>query len=589
MLKNKITSLFPYLFFGLLAWSLLAPLSSDFLPEAPDLPIHISGVVEASAALKQGQFPIRTTPRQINGWNYPFFQFYSPLPYSLAGAVTLILNSHSPKHAYTALKFILWLAIFLGGIYSSRISFLITKSKAVSLLAGFAFMSAPYLLVNFTARGDFTEVFAQGMVPIVFYYTFINYIETANIKGFICNTLAWFVLITSHNITFIYTSFFIGLFFIIMTILHYKSWRKLIYLGLPYFGACVLAAWFLVPILLFSKILYVQNDLIDPYTFSWLTPLSNLLAVSAISPMPLPGRGLPSFLYPEVGWPILLSAGTVFYFLWMKNFGESPKKELIIAKTTLILFLLAFVMMWIPFDFFQYLPRFFWITQFGYRILTQTMWLGVILFSIAFLWIYREKFSPEYFIIFLFILGLCASSWLPTLKGTALSLDSITTSPNLGYGNGCFLVDPKKIQSQVLTNINLTNLIPIMQAQKNCSNLGKKTVCIFQNTSKEKWVQLPIFFYPEMTVVTLNGKDISYYPTLYKQGNLLPHLLGGDITMATVALKPGKNVIEFYFRGIIWANWLTLSACFFILFLITYSLIKSRKLKRTLKHDIVIV
>src|SRR5438128_611059 len=73
----------------LIAIAVMAPLGSRALPEsaADDLANHVSGIIEAGNALREGQFPIRVAPHQNDNTRYPIFQFYGNLPYTVGGAL----------------------------------------------------------------------------------------------------------------------------------------------------------------------------------------------------------------------------------------------------------------------------------------------------------------------------------------------------------------------------------------------------------------------------------------------------------------------------------------------------------------------
>ncbi|MCX5908402.1 MAG: hypothetical protein NTY64_14760, partial [Deltaproteobacteria bacterium] len=81
-----------------------------------------------------------------------------------------------------------------------QLAYWLTRNRFVSLLAGVTYMSSPYLLVNVHARGAFTEAVAQGILPMVLYYSFRCY-ATPRITFFLLASTSWFLLATSHLIT----------------------------------------------------------------------------------------------------------------------------------------------------------------------------------------------------------------------------------------------------------------------------------------------------------------------------------------------------------------------------------------------------
>jgi uncharacterized membrane protein len=209
-------------FFSIIGSSLLVPIASNhFLPSAPDYANHVALIIQAKMAILEGQFPIRVTPWQFNGWRYPCFQFYSPLVYTFAGLVYCIISN-----PYVAFKITIWLASTVAGIYTYRSARLLSCSHGASLLAGVAYMMAPYFLININARGAFTEAIAQGVLPVVLFYALRLYLEGARFRTVALASVSWFVLLTTHLITFVYASFFIGLFFLLL-ILQNKNRKSL--------------------------------------------------------------------------------------------------------------------------------------------------------------------------------------------------------------------------------------------------------------------------------------------------------------------------------------------------------------------------
>src|SRR5436305_8662285 len=58
--------------------------SVEFRPRG-DLVFVIDATIEARAALRERQFPIRVAPREWDGVRHPIFQFYGNFPYTVTG------------------------------------------------------------------------------------------------------------------------------------------------------------------------------------------------------------------------------------------------------------------------------------------------------------------------------------------------------------------------------------------------------------------------------------------------------------------------------------------------------------------------
>lgn len=523
-------------FFGIFSLSLLAPIASNsILPEAPDFANHSAAIVQAKLALDEGQFPIRVAPWQHGGLRYPVFQFYSPLPYTLAA----LLYKWSPDigiegNPYFALKSVIWLSLFIAGIYMFRLTYRLTRSQPLSILTGIVYITTPYFLININTRGAFTEAIGQGIIPISLFYMLKHY-KSPSLRSALFASLSWFALITTHIITFVYTSLFIGALLLFLTINSTSKWRNLLSSGLIYIFGCLLACWFLVPIALISKFLLISDGLGSPFNSNWLTPISTLLSIAAVSPMPLPGNGLLTMpLYPSVGWPMLIAVGASVYFIFQQKIVICYRHKNFIFLL-LSLFMISFFMVWSPVDFWRFLPQFLVIAQFSYRILAQTSWIGALLFAFVIIEIFNGKIDARHLLIGVLLIGLASSSWLPTNKSSFIEIESIIHSPDLGYGQSAYLVKP--VFSKIMGNIQL----PLLY-KDGWLMLDKKIYLptnIFLDAPKAT-VQiigvLPSYFYRKSVVLTLKLGDKKISKIIY------PGSFKWEIPIGELALYNTKNI-----------------------------------------------
>lgn len=452
------------LFFSVTALALMVPLASNtYLPESPpaDHAIHTGTIVQAKMAMDEGQFPIRIAPWQHEGYRYPEFQFYGPLPYTIAGAV---YHWITPDNPYSAFKMTLWLSLVIGGLYVYRLSRCLVKPEIlgslIGLLAGFIYMSAPYFLINVNVRGDLTEAVAQGILPVCLYYCLDALLNAINVRKILCIALSIFALSTSHVVTFIYSSLFVSIFITLVAMHNKIYWKRWLGIILGYSYSILLGAWYWGPMLFSHDLLqanhYLSNNpLANPFNFNWLTPIAELLSPIAISPMPLPGNHLSTLvLSPSIGLPILLSVGAVFYLWLMKRLPEDTRNSLDkkIILIVFALFSITFFAIWSPVDFWQYLPSYFRLVQFPYRLLMQATWMGVLLFIYAarFLFMDTYKMDPKtsmapYFIISVLFIGLACSSWLISPK-SGPTVEEVLKKPDIKTDTD-YLIDSNRVFS----------------------------------------------------------------------------------------------------------------------------------------------
>ncbi len=407
-IKKKILLL---LLFGAIALSLLAPIASnDYLPAAMDFRDHVSAIVEAKMALASGQFPIRTIPSSANISGNPYFQFYSPLPYTVAAFIDTIGNF---QNAFFVLKLVICLALIFAGCFMFRFITLLTKSEHIGLLASVAYLFSPYLLININTRGDFTEAIAQCLIPFTLYYSYKVFCERLTFFSIALNIVAWSILALTHILTFIYFSFFLGLFFLFLTINNISKFNRLILLGIIYVYACLIDMWYLQPMYFLIDSLNMKSQLSGSFKNASLTHLSTLLSPNAFD--------------SEHAFPICLSIGWVFLFAIVTNIISFFQKEKNNIKLKIIALLLMFTVIAAicsPFNFWIYLPAPLQSIQFPYRLLTQTMWIGSLLFALSLLAVFR-KVDVRHVAIGICIIGLCNHSWIATNNTESLSTQKI--------------------------------------------------------------------------------------------------------------------------------------------------------------------
>ena len=418
--KTNLLILFLY---GLIAIGLMGPMaSSEIIFPYPDPQSHIGYVHQARLALEEGQFPLRVAPVENHGWRYPGFQFYSQVPYFLGA---LLYKFITPSNPYDAYKLVIWTSFLVGAFYIYRLSLWLIHSQTGAILAGVSYMSAPYFLNNVHARGAFTEAVAQGILPIVLYYTIQCY-ATGKRHYLLMSGLSWFLLATTHIITFVYTTLAIGILGFIVFLKTRKTgfqWSQLLPPVIAYGLGWLLAFYFLAPVALMSSNLAVGKQVgsSNPFYSRWYTPLSTLISPTSLPPAPSETGFAPTYgLHPAVGWIFLAAWGVVIYYHYF--YRQVPHK-LQSTKPYLIgllwVFLIALFATWSPIDFWKLLPRQLWVTQFTFRILTHVMWSGALLTGYAVVLIFRQRLDRRHLVIGILIIVIASRPWLPIPRSTA--------------------------------------------------------------------------------------------------------------------------------------------------------------------------
>jgi hypothetical protein len=447
--KNRNTWLTTILF-ALFAISLLNPLGSifstyAFIPDN-DFRSHSALIIQAKMAIEEGQFPIRIAPFQHQGFRYPEYQFYGVFPFSLAGYLYKFFSYfHSGilLNPFNTLKLILMLSIIFGGVFAYRFARLFTQSDVIAVLAATAYFFSPYLIFNMTLNGDFTEAFAQGLLPIALYYSFSILLSTnSRMKNFILSSIAWFAVLTSHLITFAYGILFFVLIAIAFFLIRLSTFKQLLYSIFSMIYAWFLAAWYIVPVLILAPYLAASGGAIGSHRGEGLGPTSifNLFALRADSSGI--SFSLPSF-YASIGWITLFCFITCIFFILNPTISRQSKRYYLMASTSLI-FALAVFLSWSWVNIWRYLPYFFSIGQFGHRFLVQIMWIGIILFVLAVENVFGDKLDAKSLVIGIFIICFASSSWL-VKPNDGIKISTLLANPEMTAGSHDYFIKPERL------------------------------------------------------------------------------------------------------------------------------------------------
>ena len=146
----------------LLALPALLPLITRGLTASADGMTHLIRIALLVNHWQQGVLYPRWMPELETGMGYPVVNFYAPATYYLAGALQL-LGATTANALLVAFAFFI-IAGGLGMYFLAR-DLYGAGSPWAALVAGVAYMYAPYLLANVFVRGAIAEVGAQALLP----------------------------------------------------------------------------------------------------------------------------------------------------------------------------------------------------------------------------------------------------------------------------------------------------------------------------------------------------------------------------------------------------------------------------------------
>ncbi len=404
------------LFFACCALLILYPLVVlQQVPDSADYINHLVGIILAKFALMDGQFPLRVSAVQL--WQYPYFQFYSSTTYTVAGLMYRWLFTNNPLAVY---KSVLFVTAMIGGLYMYRLAYWFTKVRSAAILSAVVYMTSPYYLLVSNRIGGLNEAVAIGVIPVVLFYTMLCFYRADRYLVFLQMSVAWYVLATVHNITFLYTSLFVALLLLIYTIQNRNTIKNLFAVGGVYCFSLMLAAWYLAPIVLYAKFLAITTLFSDAQAINHFRPSISTLLSPFYSMGLLPSQtavNILDLIHPNIGIFIVIAVAVCFYAL-VKKRGLKNQMANTWLLPLVIMFCLAFLLIWAPLNIWQWMPSYFHAIQYSWRILSQVMWIGSLLFAWALCWMFHEKLRLRYIMLLLLFIFCVTVLQLPSLKGS---------------------------------------------------------------------------------------------------------------------------------------------------------------------------
>jgi hypothetical protein len=539
-------------FYAVLAISCLSPLASDtVLPVDGQHVAHAGAIVQARAALNQGQFPIRIAPWQHQGWQYPYFQFVSPLPYTVAAIDYHWIAHWNPFLAY---KQMLWFASVLGAFFVYLTAERLLHCRKSALLAGAAYMTMPYLLSITYAQGAFSQAMGAGMMPVVLYAALRVHESATRASWIFVAAIAWGLLALTDYVTWLWASLLCGSLFLALAMRVPGTRRGLLRVSVAWLHGLALVIFFVAPIE------SVRGSLHSEALWSLITRDSTVPLSTLLAPIPLPTEPqvgsfssaqvaasvntwpLSDFSAgtrtPTVGWPVLMALGIVGWAFWRRAGiddvirPESRRLGTVIAA----LCLLAIVLAWLVAS---------------DRFLIPVIWSGALLIAYALVLVSRGTLGLPETVGGLLVLAIIHGSFLPMLRSTPITTDVINQNPDLhALAETCLLVPFSRARATPAAAVGSAAV---------CSGQPAGLICHTSVPGTEADVQLPMLFYPDLLEVTLDGREVPYAGTRRDR-----------VLLTSVRVPSGTHDVSVRFRGLRWADsisviaWLATAAGFVV-------------------------
>ncbi|MFQ5616994.1 MAG: 6-pyruvoyl-tetrahydropterin synthase-related protein, partial [Anaerolineales bacterium] len=263
----------------LLVWLLsvpaVTPLIQPALSRSADGLLHLYRIVALDHAIHQGAFFPRWLPDLAYGYGLPLFVFYAPLSYYLSEGLNFL--GLGPVGALNA-SFAMALFVSGAGVY------LFVKdlfgSKA-GVLAGVAYVYAPYQLFNVLWRGSLPIAWAGAIFPFVF-WTFGRLIKTDKPVYLPLSAIVCGPALLVHNISSLIFLPLLAL-YLALELFARRDRRLLLRVGLALTLGVGLAAFFLGPAIVEKEFVQVER-VITPPDFDYHFNFVNLKDLFTLPP-----------------------------------------------------------------------------------------------------------------------------------------------------------------------------------------------------------------------------------------------------------------------------------------------------------------
>jgi hypothetical protein len=217
--RERVTSWWPFLLLTAGGIPLLTPLLSwTAVTCTHDGHLHYHRVAAMRYAWENGLFFTRWLPDLAFGYGYPFFVYREPLPlYAVLWPHLLGLSLPAATNLFYAVTILacgwfmfLWVRDILG--------------SWAGLVAGMAYMAAPYVLVDALVRGNSPESAALPLLPLLL-WAGRRWLLEGRARWFGTAVLGLILLALSHNISMLIFVPTLGVYLLALAWLHRLNWR----------------------------------------------------------------------------------------------------------------------------------------------------------------------------------------------------------------------------------------------------------------------------------------------------------------------------------------------------------------------------
>lgn len=222
---------------------------------------HVVRIYEMHRCINDGQLPCRWVPDLGNGYGYPLFNYYPPLPYYVGAAL------HWLGFSYVTSADLLAVVGLVGAGFSMFALARRFWGDLGGLVSAIAYTYAPYLALDVYMRGAIAELWALAVLPALFLAIY-ELIDSARVRFVPLVALLGALLLLSHNLVAMIAAPALALWAIVFLVRYGRdAIRPALLLGTASVWAIGLAAFFTLPVLLEGDL--VQLDTLSRFPFRY--------------------------------------------------------------------------------------------------------------------------------------------------------------------------------------------------------------------------------------------------------------------------------------------------------------------------------
>lgn len=310
------------------------------LPCSDDAAFHLLRLTQLDHLIQQGVLYSRWAPDMAHGYGFPLFNFYAPLSYYLAEAISLI-----GPGVYWGMRLTLALAVWGGGFSMYRLA-RDHFSHHGALLAAIAYLYATYQGYDLYFRGNLAEAVAWPLLPLALWA--MGRLMRSGSRGWlVAAAFSYAIVLLTHNVFALIFSPLLALYAAAEATSQRTNGQmrpRLFQAGLSLSLALGLSAFFWFPAMAEQAFVHIDRLLVPPIFVYWnnflslgeLLTLPRTIHPDLLNPSPPRGLGLVPMLVATVG------LGGMY---WWRSSGSADSRSRQIVFFALALAVYIFLML----------------------------------------------------------------------------------------------------------------------------------------------------------------------------------------------------------------------------------------------------